>query len=310
VSEGRWRITVTAPDWGEDHLTLDAIVAYVDDELGPGPYGRATRHVGHCEECRTQVAAQRQARAALRTAGGPQLPSSLLSALRSIPEHTDLPGAQADLAVTSDGQLVYRPEGESRPTRRNRSLHPAPAPRARSAALPPTLPAILPTAFPASALLGPADLVTPVTAVPLLAEPAATPTSTIVTAPIVTAPIVAEPATTEPLPADAPVRKAAEHGRRPVQRRIRIGTGVAVSGLALGALAFGVTAASPSTPAPPSDRGVLGGSVLGGTGSAGPLLGPSGLLDARLRLGASRVDPTGAGLRELPHPLGSLRGLW
>ena len=31
MSEGRWRITVTAPDWGEDHLTLDAIVAFVDD---------------------------------------------------------------------------------------------------------------------------------------------------------------------------------------------------------------------------------------------------------------------------------------
>ena len=45
MSEGRWRISVTAPDWGEDHLTLDAIVAYVDDELGSGPYSRATRHV-------------------------------------------------------------------------------------------------------------------------------------------------------------------------------------------------------------------------------------------------------------------------
>jgi anti-sigma factor RsiW len=97
---------VTAPDWGQDHLSLDAIVAYVDDELAQGPHQRATRHLAQCRECAAQVVAQGQARAALRTAEVPSLPSSLLSSLRSIPQDTDIPGPPGDLAVTSDGQLV------------------------------------------------------------------------------------------------------------------------------------------------------------------------------------------------------------
>jgi anti-sigma factor RsiW len=112
VTEGRWRISVTAPDWGQDHLSLDAIVAYVDDELAHGPHLRATQHLAQCAECAAQVVAQGQARAALRTAECPSLPSSLLSSLRSIPQDTDIPGPPTDLAVTSDGQLVnvLRPE--------------------------------------------------------------------------------------------------------------------------------------------------------------------------------------------------------
>jgi anti-sigma factor RsiW len=106
LSDVRWRISVTAPDWGQDHLSLDAIVAYVDDELAEGPHLRATRHLAHCRECAAQVVAQGQARAALRTAEVPSLPSSLLSSLRSIPQDTDIPGPPGDLAVTSDGQLV------------------------------------------------------------------------------------------------------------------------------------------------------------------------------------------------------------
>jgi anti-sigma factor RsiW len=303
VSEGRWRISVTAPDWGEDHLTLDAIVAYVDDELGPGPFSRATRHVAHCDECRAQVAAQRQARAALRTAGGPRLPSSLLSALRSIPEHADLPGAPADLAVSPEGQLVYRPEPPTRPTRRSRDVPPGSGLRTRSAALPPMLPATLPAILPVS--LSRVALTAPAAPAGVL-DPAATDTLLTETLLTDTTPVDAAP-TAEPL-----AGKSTEHGRRPVPRRIRFGTGVAMSGLALGALAFGVTAASPTVPAPSTERGVLGGSVLGGAaGLAGsPLLSPSGLVDARLQLGAARIDPARAGLRELPRTLGSLRGLW
>jgi anti-sigma factor RsiW len=112
VSSGRWRISVTAPDWGHDHLSSDAIVAYVDEELAAGPHLRATRHLSQCPECAAQVVAQGQARAALRTAGCPSLPSSLLSSLRSIPQDTDLPAPPAGLAVTPDGQFVsvLRPE--------------------------------------------------------------------------------------------------------------------------------------------------------------------------------------------------------
>lgn len=112
MSSGRWRISVTTPDWGHDHLSSDAIVAFVDDELAAGPHLRATQHLSQCPECAAQVVAQGQARSALRTAGCPSLPSSLLSSLRSIPQDTDLPPPPTGLAVTPEGQFVsvLRPE--------------------------------------------------------------------------------------------------------------------------------------------------------------------------------------------------------
>jgi hypothetical protein len=138
VSEGRWRISVTAPDWGEDHLTLDAIVAFVDDELGSGPRERATRHAARCRECAAQVVAQTQARVALRTAAGPRLPSSLLSSLRSIPQHAELPSAPAGLAMSADGQIVTRTRPEPTPSARADaavpSTHMVPAPPDRPTA--------------------------------------------------------------------------------------------------------------------------------------------------------------------------------
>ncbi len=127
MSSGRWHISVTTPDWGHDHLSSDAIVAFVDDELAPGPHLRATQHLAQCPECAAQVVAQGQARAALRTASCPSLPSSLLSSLRSIPQDTDLPGPPAGLAVTPEGQFVsvLRPEragrGDSRAPQDHRS---------------------------------------------------------------------------------------------------------------------------------------------------------------------------------------------
>jgi anti-sigma factor RsiW len=126
VSSGRWRISVTTPDWGHDHLSSDAIVAFVDDELAPGPHLRATQHLSQCPECAAQVVAQGQARSALRTADCPSLPSSLLSSLRSIPQDADLPAPPAGLAVTPDGQFVsvLRPERFEHGTTRGRSEAP------------------------------------------------------------------------------------------------------------------------------------------------------------------------------------------
>ena len=42
----------------------------------------------------------------LRSARCPSLPSSLMSALRSIPHHTELPGAPNGLAMSPEGELV------------------------------------------------------------------------------------------------------------------------------------------------------------------------------------------------------------
>lgn len=108
----------STPDWGQDHLSLDAVVAYVDDELTAGPHQRAETHLAHCPDCRAEVVAQRQARAALRTAGCPLLPSSLMNALRCIPVEAELPPPPAGLGITADGQFVLLrdvPRGEMGP---------------------------------------------------------------------------------------------------------------------------------------------------------------------------------------------------
>lgn len=105
MSSGR-RLSAMVPDWGLDHLSPEAVVAYVDNELADRPFDRATRHLTVCRECAAQVVAQGQARSALRAAAAPSLPSSLLSALRSIPEHADLPPPPNGLAITADGEIV------------------------------------------------------------------------------------------------------------------------------------------------------------------------------------------------------------
>lgn len=92
------------------HLALDAVVAFVDDELPPGPAHRAAAHVDRCLTCAAEVAAQRQARRRVRAAGGPAVPSSLISALCSIPDAAPVPQAPAGLAVGPDGEIVAEPE--------------------------------------------------------------------------------------------------------------------------------------------------------------------------------------------------------
>jgi hypothetical protein len=128
----RRRFEVVAPDWGQTHLTSDAVVAFVDDELSAAAHGRALRHLESCPGCASDVAEQRQARSALRSARGPELSSALLHALRAIPRDTELPGPPAGLAVGPDGGFVQslrgapeagpadRPAGPTRPGRASR----------------------------------------------------------------------------------------------------------------------------------------------------------------------------------------------
>lgn len=92
--------------FAESHLMPDAVVALVDGELSPSAHDRATAHLARCPGCAAEVTAQRQAVAAVKDAGAPPMSAGFLASLRSIPEHTDLPGAPDNLAVTADGQLV------------------------------------------------------------------------------------------------------------------------------------------------------------------------------------------------------------
>ncbi len=118
----RRRFEVVAPDWGEAHLTLEAVVAYVDGELAPGPHERATRHLDHCTDCAAEVVDQRQARTALRGADCPSLPSSLMSSLCAIPQSTDLPPPPAGLSVDEQGEFVTMQRSVPRPSRRSRRM--------------------------------------------------------------------------------------------------------------------------------------------------------------------------------------------
>ncbi|MGH3948034.1 MAG: zf-HC2 domain-containing protein [Pseudonocardiaceae bacterium] len=90
----------------ESHLLPDAVVAFVDGELTPGPHERAAMHVAHCPSCAGDVTAQRQVRAAVHESLSPAVPAGLLASLRSIPQNTELPTTPDNLAVTEDGQLV------------------------------------------------------------------------------------------------------------------------------------------------------------------------------------------------------------
>jgi anti-sigma factor RsiW len=103
---GARRFSLGSPDWGQAHLTLDAIVAYVDDELSAPAHARAQAHLEGCGECRAEVVAQRQARSALRAADCPSLPTSLLHSLRSIPVEAELPPMPPGLGVTAEGEFV------------------------------------------------------------------------------------------------------------------------------------------------------------------------------------------------------------
>jgi hypothetical protein len=85
-SVGGRLFAVSVPDWGQDHLSPEAIAAYVDGELAERPYDRATRHLSECAECAASVVAQGEARATLRSARVPSLPSSVLSNLQEKPD--------------------------------------------------------------------------------------------------------------------------------------------------------------------------------------------------------------------------------
>ena len=133
MSAGGRLFSVQVPDWGQDHLSAEAVVAYVDGELAERPYDRATRHLAACSECAAQVVAQGQARSALRSARCPSLPSSLMSTLRSIPQDTALPAPPNGLAIGPDGELVsrLRPEPQAAEPTPPAGLAETPPPKAR-----------------------------------------------------------------------------------------------------------------------------------------------------------------------------------
>ncbi|WP_445166543.1 anti-sigma E factor RseA [Mycolicibacterium sp. Dal123E01] len=71
-----------------EHLSTEAIAAYVDGELRMNAHLRAAHHLSLCAECAAEVEGQTQARTALRDSLPISMPSSLLGLLSQIPQST------------------------------------------------------------------------------------------------------------------------------------------------------------------------------------------------------------------------------
>ena len=67
-----------------EHLSTEAIAAFVDGELRMNAHLRAAHHLSLCPQCATEVEAQSQARAALRDSCPIVVPRSLLGMLSQI----------------------------------------------------------------------------------------------------------------------------------------------------------------------------------------------------------------------------------
>ena len=71
-----------------DHLTVEAVAAYVDGELPMKAHLRAAGHLARCSQCSGEVDAQSQARDALRDCRPVNMPSTLMGLLAAIPQST------------------------------------------------------------------------------------------------------------------------------------------------------------------------------------------------------------------------------
>ncbi len=74
-----------------EHLSTEAVAAFVDGELRMNAHLRAAHHLSLCPQCAGEVDAQRQARAALRDSRPIVVPTSLLGLLSQIPHHPPEP---------------------------------------------------------------------------------------------------------------------------------------------------------------------------------------------------------------------------
>ena len=71
-----------------EHLSIEAVAAYVDGELRMKAHLRAAHHLSICQQCAGEVESQSQARAALRESLPVSMPSALMGLLNQIPLST------------------------------------------------------------------------------------------------------------------------------------------------------------------------------------------------------------------------------
>ncbi len=109
MTPGGWPDRTPAPLTGVfvDHLGLDAVVAYVDGELGLTAFQRASAHLVRCPQCAGEVAEQEAMARCLRSAELPRMPGSLFDALASIPLAAPGPAPAPGLTLDPHGR-AYR----------------------------------------------------------------------------------------------------------------------------------------------------------------------------------------------------------
>lgn len=98
-----------------EHLSIEAIAAFVDGELRMNAHLRAAHHLSLCPQCAAEVDDHTRARAALRDSHPIRIPSSLLGLLSQIPHHP-----VDDPAPLSDGFTDGSPNREARDQRKRR----------------------------------------------------------------------------------------------------------------------------------------------------------------------------------------------
>ncbi|WP_422750102.1 anti-sigma E factor RseA [Mycobacterium sp. WMMD1722] len=86
-----------------EHLSTEAMAAFVDGELRMNAHLRAAHHLSLCPQCAAEVDAQSKARAALRDSRPIAVPTSLLDMLSQIPQHMQHPATDgADQPTFAD----------------------------------------------------------------------------------------------------------------------------------------------------------------------------------------------------------------
>jgi hypothetical protein len=108
-----------------DHLSTEAVAAYVDGELPMRAHLRAGSHLAMCRQCAAEVEAQGQARAALRESRPVSIPTTLMGLLSQIPESAPEqppgpPPLAGDQGPGSQGLGARRPGSTPRGRRKRR----------------------------------------------------------------------------------------------------------------------------------------------------------------------------------------------
>lgn len=97
-----------------EHLATEAVVAYVDGELGMTAHQRAAAHLATCPECAAEVDCQQRARAAVRSAAPLSVPAGLQNLLCGIPRSQQRSLHQPASATPAPARAENAPQAPAR----------------------------------------------------------------------------------------------------------------------------------------------------------------------------------------------------